>query len=111
MTKEGKSMTKKEVKNFFTREALTLLEENFNIDVDGGGRTIKFLVEVNGVDESACIGRDDLEVMLDNTIGLFNPQDFDPEYVKQHKDCVKLEDEINEFLKPLKEAYYQAREY
>ena len=109
LTKEGKSMTKKEVKNFFTREALTLLEANFNIDIDGGGRTIKFLVEVNGVDESGCIGRDDLEVMLDNTIRLHNPEDFPAEYVKQHQECVRVEDKMNELLEELKEEYTEIR--
>jgi hypothetical protein len=104
-------MTKKEIKRAFVSKALTLLEDKFNVEVAEGGRTIKFLVEVNGKFEGGCIGRDDLEVMLDNTISLYRPELFEPEYVKQHKDCVKLEDEINEFLKPLKEAYYQAREY
>ena len=104
-------MTKKEIKRAFVSKALTLLEDKFNVEVADGGRTIKFLVEVNGKFEGGCIGRDDLEVMLDNTIRLFNEEDFDPEYVKQHKDCVKLEDEINEALKELKEEYYKAREY
>ena len=104
-------MTKKEIKRAFVSKALTVLENEFNALIGDGGRTIKFEVEVNGVSEGACIGRDDLMVTLDNTIGLFRPQDFPAEYVKQHKDCVALEDEINEFLKPLKEAYYQAREY
>ena len=98
-------MTKKEIKRAFVSRALTVLEEKFNAEIGDGGRTIKFTVEVNGTTEGGCIGRDDLEVMLDNTIGLFREQDFPTEYVKQHKDCVKLEDEINEFLKPLKEAY------
>ncbi len=104
-------MTKKEIKRAFVSKALTLLEDKFNVEVAEGGRTIKFLVEVNGKFEGGCIGRDDLEVMLDNTIGLYREEDFDPEYVKQHKDCVKLEDEINEALKELKEEYYKAREY
>lgn len=104
-------MTKKEIKRAFVSKALTLLEDKFNVEVADGGRTIKFLVKVNDKFEGGCIGRDDLEVMLDNTIRLFNEEDFDPEYVKQHKDCVKLEDEINEALKELKEEYYKAREY
>jgi len=104
-------MTKKEIKNMFTRKALTLLEDNFNVLVGEGGRTIKFEVEVNGNSEGGCIGRDDLMVTLDNTIGLFRPQDFPAEYVKQHKDCVALEDEINETLKDLQTEYYKAREY
>jgi hypothetical protein len=104
-------MTKTEIKRRYVSAALAVLEEKFNAEIAEGGRTIKFIVEVNGKHEGGCIGRDDLEVMLDNTIRLYREEDFDPEYVKQHKDCVKLEDEINEFLKPLKEAYYQAREY
>lgn len=104
-------MTKKEIKRAFVSKALTLLEDKFNVEIADGGRTIKFLVKVNDKFEGGCIGRDDLEVMLDNTIRLFNEEDFDPEYVKQHKDCVKLEDEINEALKELKEEYYKAREY
>lgn len=102
-------MTKKEIKNMFTRKALTVLEDKFNVLVGEGGRTIKFEVEVNGTTEGGCIGRDDLEVMLDNTIGLFREQDFPAEYVKQHKDCVKLEDEMNELLKDLKTEYRKAR--
>ena len=104
-------MTKKEIKRAFVSKALTVLENEFNAIIGDGGRTIKFEVEVNGLSEGGCIGRDDLEVMLDNTIGLFNPQDFPAEYVQQHKDCVKLEDEINETLKDLKTEYYKAREY
>lgn len=104
-------MTKKEIKNAFTRKALTVLENNFNIDVDGGGRTIKFIVEINGKDESGCIGRDDLEVMLDNTIRLFNEKDFPVEYVKQHKACVKAEDQMNDLLKDLKTEYSEARNF
>ena len=104
-------MTKKEIKRAFVSKALTLLEEKFNVEVAEGGRTIKFLVEVNGKFEGGCIGRDDLEVMLDNTISLYRPELFDPEYVKQHKDCVVLEDKMNEVLKELKEEYYKAREY
>ena len=104
-------VTKTEIKRAFVGKALRLLEDQFNVEIAEGGRTIKFLVKVNDKFEGGCIGRDDLEVMLDNTIRLFNEEDFDPEYVKQHKDCVKLEDEINEALKELKEEYYKAREY
>lgn len=104
-------MTKKEIKNAFTSKALTVLENNFNIDIDGGGRTIKFIVEVNGKFEGACIGRDDLEVMLDNTIRLYNESDFPAEYVAQHKACVAVENEMNELLKELKEDYYKARNF
>ena len=102
-------MTKKEIKNAFTSKALTVLENNFNIDIDGGGRTIKFIVEVNGKFEGACIGRDDLEVMLDNTISLYREEDFDPEYVAQHKACVVVENKMNELLMNLKSEYYEAR--
>lgn len=102
-------MTKTEIKRRYVSAALAVLEEKFNAEIAEGGRTIKFFVEVNGKHEGGCIGRDDLEVMLDNTIKLYREEDFDPEYVQQHKDCVKLEDEINEFLKPLKEAYQEAR--
>ena len=102
-------MTKKEIKNAFTSKALTVLENNFNIDIDGGGRTIKFIVEVNGKFEGACIGRDDLEVMLDNTISLYREEDFDPEYVAQHKACVAVENKMNELLMNLKSEYYEAR--
>ena len=104
-------MTKKEIKNMFTRKALTVLEDKFNAEIAEGGRTIKFFVEVNGKFEGGCIGRDDLEVMLDNTIRLYREEDFDPEYVKQHNDCVKLEDEMNELLKGLKEEYGKARNF
>ena len=104
-------MTKKEIKNMFTRKALTLLEDNFNVLVGEGGRTIKFEVEVNGTTEGGCIGRDDLEVMLDNTIRLYREQDFPAEYVKQHKACVALEDEMNDLLKGLKEEYSKARNF
>ena len=102
-------MTKKEIKRAFVSKALTVLEEKFNAEIAEGGRTIKFLVEVNGKFEGGCIGRDDLEVMLDNTIRLYREEDFDPEYVKQHKDCVKLEDEMNELLKDLKTEYRKVR--
>ena len=104
-------MTKTEIKRRYVSAALAVLEEKFNAEIAEGGRTIKFIVEVNGKHEGGCIGRDDLEVMLDNTIRLYREEDFDPEYVKQHKDCVKLEDEINETLKDLKTEYYKAREY
>ena len=104
-------MTKKEIKRAFVSKALTVLENNFNIEVGDGGRTIKFLVKVNDKFEGGCIGRDDLEVMLDNTIRLYREEDFDPEYVKQHKDCVKLEDEMNETLRELKEEYSKARNF
>ena len=104
-------MTKKEIKYFFTKRALTVLENNFNIEVDGGGRTIKFLVEVNGKFEGACIGRDDLEVMLDNTIRLYNEEDFPAEYVAQHKACVEVENQMNDLLKELKRDYYKARNF
>ena len=104
-------MTKKEIKNMFTRKALTVLEDNFNVLVGEGGRTIKFEVEVNGNSEGGCIGRDDLMVMLDNTIGLYRPEDFPAEYVAQHKACVALENEMNEFLKPMQEEYYKARNF
>ena len=104
-------MTKKEIKNMFTRKALTVLEDNFNVLVGEGGRTIKFEVEVNGNSEGGCIGRDDLMVTLNNTIGLFREQDFPAEYVAQHKACVALENEMNEFLEPLQKAYYEARNF
>ena len=104
-------MTKKEIKRAFVSKALTVLENKFNAEIADGGRTIKFLVEVNGKFEGGCIGRDDLEVMLDNTIRLYREEDFDPEYVKQHKDCVKLEDEMNETLRELKEEYSKARNF
>ena len=104
-------MTKTEIKRRYVSAALAVLEEKFNALIGEGGRTIKFEVEVNGTTEGGCIGRDDLEVMLDNTIGLFRESDFPTEYVKQHKDCVKLEDEINETLKDLKTEYYKARNY
>lgn len=104
-------MTKKEIKRAFVSKALTVLENKFNAEIAEGGRTIKFLVEVNGKFEGGCIGRDDLEVMLDNTIGLYREEDFEPEYVKQHKDCVKLENEMNETLKELKEEYSKARNF
>lgn len=104
-------MTKKEIKRAFVSKALTLLEDKFNVEVAEGGRTIKFLVEVNGKFEGGCIGRDDLEVMLDNTIRLYREELFEPEYVKQHKDCVKLEDEMNNALKELQTEYFKAREY
>lgn len=104
-------MTKKEIKRAFVSKALTVLENEFNVLVGDGGRTIKFEVEVNGVSEGGCIGRDDLEVMLDNTIGLYREEDFPAEYVKQHKDCVKLEDEMNETLRELKEEYGKARNF
>ena len=104
-------MTKKEIKRAFVSKALTVLENNFNIEVDGGGRTIKFLVKVNDKFEGGCIGRDDLEVMLDNTINLYRPEDFDPEYVKQHKDCVEVENQMNDLLKELKEEYGKARNF
>ena len=102
-------MTKKEIKNTFTRKALTVLEEKFNAEIAEGGRTIKFIVEVNGKFEGGCIGRDDLEVMLDNTIRLYREEDFDPEYVKQHKDCVELEKKMNDLLQGMKEEYSKAR--
>lgn len=104
-------MTKTEIKRRYVSAALAVLEEKFNAEIGEGGRTIKFTVEVNGKHEGGCIGRDDLEVMLDNTIRLYKEEDFPAEYVKQYKDCVALEYQINEFLKPLKEAYYEAREY
>jgi len=104
-------MTKKEIKRAFVSKALTVLENEFNALIGDGGRTIKFTVEVNGLSEGGCIGRDDLDVMLDNTIGLFRESDFPAEYVKQHKDCVKLEKEINEALKDLQMEYYKAREF
>lgn len=102
-------MTKTEIKRQYVKAALSVLEEKFNAVIGDGGRTIKFEVEVNGKSEGGCIGRDDLEVMLDNTIGLFRPEDFPTEYVAQHKACVALEKEINEFIQPLKEAYREAR--
>ena len=102
-------MTKKEIKRQFVSASLTMLEKEFNIEVDGGGRTIKFVVKVNDKYEGGCIGRDDLEVMLDNTIRLFNAEDFDPEYVKQHKDCVELEKKMNDLLQGMKEEYSKAR--
>ena len=104
-------MTKKEIKRAFVSKALTLLEDKFNVEIADGGRTIKFLVKVNDKFEGGCIGRDDLEVMLDNTIKLYREEDFDPEYVKQYKDCVKLEDEMNNALKVLQTEYFKAREY
>ena len=104
-------MTKKEIKNMFTRKALTVLEDKFNAEIAEGGRTIKFIVKVNDKFEGGCIGRDDLEVMLDNTIRLYREEDFDPEYVAQHKACVALENEMNEFLKPMQEEYYKARNF
>ena len=102
-------MTKTEIKRQYVKAALIMLENVFNIEVGDGGRTIKFVVKVNDKFEGGCIGRDDLMVMLDNTIGLYRPQDFDPEYVAQHKACVALEDEMNELLKPLQEGYSKAR--
>ena len=102
-------MTKKEIKRQFVSASLTMLEKEFNIEVDGGGRTIKFVVKVNDKYEGGCIGRDDLEVMLDNTIRLYNEEDFDPEYVKQHKDCVELEKKMNDLLQGMKEEYSKAR--
>ena len=102
-------MTKKEMKRTYMKAALIMLENTYNVLVGDGGRTIKFEVEVNGVTEGGCIGRDDLMVMLDNTIGLYRPQDFDPEYVAQHKACVALEDDMNELLKPLQEEYRKVR--
>ena len=104
-------MTKKEIKRAFVSKALTVLENEFNALIGDGGRTIKFEVEVNGLSEGGCIGRDDLEVMLDNTIRLYREEDFDPEYVAQHKACVALENEMNEFLKPMQEEYYKARNF
>ena len=102
-------MTKTEMKRTYMKAALIMLENTYNVLVGDGGRTIKFEVEVNGVTEGGCIGRDDLMVMLDNTIRLHNPEDFPAEYVKQHKDCVKLEDEMNQLLKDLKTEYRKAR--
>ena len=102
-------MTKREMKRVFMSGALIMLENTYNVVVGDGGRTIKFTVEVNGKTEGGCIGRDDLEVMLDNTIRLYREEDFPTEYVKQHKDCVKLEDEMNELLKPLQDQYSKAR--
>lgn len=102
-------MTKAEMKRTYMKAALIMLENTYNVLVGDGGRTIKFEVEVNGVTEGGCIGRDDLMVMLDNTIGLYRPQDFDPEYVAQHKACVALEDDMNELLKPLQEEYRKVR--
>ena len=102
-------MTKTEMKRTYMKAALIMLENTYNVLVGDGGRTIKFEVEVNGVTEGGCIGRDDLMVMLDNTIGLYRPQDFDPEYVAQHKACVALEDDMNELLKPLQEEYRKVR--
>lgn len=102
-------MTKTEIKRTFVGKALSLLEEQFNVEIADGGRTIKFLVEVNGKFEGGCIGRDDLDVTLDNTIKLYREEDFPTEYVKQHKDCVKLEDEMNNALKGLQIEYYKAR--
>ena len=104
-------MTKTEIKRAFVSKALTLLEDQFNVEIADGGRTIKFLVEVNGKFEGGCIGRDDLEVMLDNTIRLFNEKDFPTEYVKQHKACVKAEDQMNDLLKDLKAEYSEARNF
>lgn len=104
-------MTKTEIKRRYTKVALSVLEEKFNVLVGEGGRTIKFEVEVNGLTEGGCIGRDDLMVTLNNTIGLYREQDFPTEYVKQHKDCVALENEMNEYLEPLQKAYYEARNF
>ena len=104
-------MTKTEIKRQFVKAALAMLEKEYNVLVGEGGRTIKFEVEVNGNSEGGCIGRDDLMVMLDNTIGLYRPEDFPAEYVAQHKACVALENEMNEFLKPMQEEYYKARNF
>ena len=102
-------MTKTEMKRTYMKAALIMLENTYNVLVGDGGRTIKFEVEVNGVTEGGCIGRDDLEVMLNNTIRLYREEDFPAEYVAQHKACVSLEDEMNELLKPLQEECRKAR--
>tara|TARA_R110000796_G_scaffold1931_2_gene7817 strand:+ start:1326 stop:1664 length:339 start_codon:yes stop_codon:yes gene_type:complete len=109
MMKESKSMTKKEVKNFFTREALTLLENSFNIDVEGGGRCIHFEVEVNGITETGTLERDTLNVDLDNTMNYFNPEAFPKEMVLQTQKCKVMERNMNLLLEDLAEEYGDLR--
>ena len=98
MMKESKSMTKKEVKNFFTREALTLLENSFNIEV-----------EVNGITETGTLERDTLNVDLDNTMNYFNPEAFPKEMVLQTQKCKVMERNMNLLLEDLAEEYGDLR--
>lgn len=91
-------MTKTELKKQQVKTAIELLINKFNAQVEDadGGRMDVMIGDLQGQ-----FSRRDLDVLMFDSIGFYNPADFPAEVVDRHNRAVALEDKINKAITEL----------